>query len=117
VVAAVRAGTGGPVETGEPTGPDATATAATASSTEDDAFDVREAWAWFVQQVPVRNPEATTPGEYARRGIERGFPADAVRTLTRAFRQSTYSRRGPDESMTQAARDAYRRLRGDGGEE
>jgi hypothetical protein len=99
-----------------------TAPAAAAAGTDqgqgdDDAFDVREAWAWFVQQVPVRNPGATTPGEYARRGIERGFPADAVRTLTRAFRETTYSRGEPDERTAQAARDAYRRLREDGGED
>lgn len=102
-------------------GASAAATSATGTTTvrseTEERFDIHEAWRWFTQQVPVRNPGATTPGEYARNGIDRGFPAEAVYTLTNAFRRVTYSYESADEELSDTAEDAYRRLRERGGDE
>ncbi|WP_424003718.1 DUF4129 domain-containing protein [Haloarcula salina] len=86
-----------------------------AETDEDDGLDVdslsvRDAWAAMTERVPVSNPAATTPGEYARAAIERGLPAEPVRRLTDLFRDVEYGGRSQSEDRTAAARDAVERL-------
>jgi len=72
---------------------------------------VREAWARLTAAVPVSNPEATTPGEYARRAIDIGLPAEPVRRLTALFRRVEYGGE-PGRGHLDTARRAWDRIRG-----
>ncbi|MBV0900966.1 DUF4129 domain-containing protein [Haloarcula salina] len=75
-----------------------------------DSLSVRDAWAAMTERVPVSNPSATTPGEYARAAIERGLPAEPVLRLTDLFRDVEYGGRSENEGRTAAARAAVERL-------
>lgn len=72
------------------------------------------AWETLVASVPVQNPEATTPAEYARKAVSLGFPETPVRRLTGLFREVRYGgRRESEERVTVARRaiDAIREVR------
>ncbi|WP_135854311.1 DUF4129 domain-containing protein [Halorussus salinus] len=71
---------------------------------------VEEAWEAMRERVPVRNRRARTPGEVARAAARRGYPADAVRRLTEAFREVRYGDL-PRDARTDDARSALDRLR------
>ncbi|UPV76449.1 DUF4129 domain-containing protein (plasmid) [Halorussus limi] len=71
---------------------------------------VEEAWEAMRDRVPVRNRRARTPGEVARAAARRGFPDDAVRRLTDAFREVRYGDL-PRDDRTDSARSALDRLR------
>jgi len=96
-----------------------TATAATAETDDGpdiDSLSVQETWALLADRVSVSDPETATPGEYARRAIDSGLPAEPVRRLTVLFREVTYGGESPTEERTQSARDALRQLL-DGGDD
>ncbi|WP_135825237.1 DUF4129 domain-containing protein [Halorussus ruber] len=71
---------------------------------------VEEAWESMRNRVPVSNREARTPGEVARAAARRGYPDEAVRQLTDAFREVRYGGL-PREDRTDSARSALSRLR------
>lgn len=71
---------------------------------------VREAWVTMTDLLPVERDAATTPAEFARAAVERGFPAGPVGRLTRAFEDVVYGGQDPEE-RTSTARDALGRLR------
>lgn len=95
------------LESEDPTTDDARA-ATDVPAADDSESDptIREAWAAMVALVPVSNPEATTPGEYARRAIDRGLPAGPVRRLTEIVRRVEYGDEPATATLTEAARDA-----------
>ncbi|QSG05263.1 transglutaminase domain-containing protein [Halapricum desulfuricans] len=71
---------------------------------------IRAAWAQFLTQVSVTDPETKTPGELAAHAIERdGLPADAVETLRDAFRAVEYGARAPEAKLP-AVQSAVERL-------
>jgi hypothetical protein len=71
---------------------------------------VEEAWEAMRERVPVRNRRARTPGEVARAAARRGYPDEAVRRLTEAFREVRYGDL-PRDARTDDARSALDRLR------
>lgn len=72
---------------------------------------VREAWARFPEYVPgVGRVQTRTPGELARAAVAAGRPAEAVETLTGAFRRVRYAGGVDDETRT-AALSAFDQLR------
>jgi hypothetical protein len=71
---------------------------------------VEEAWESMRNRVPVSNRDARTPGEVARAAARRGYPDEAVRRLTDAFREVRYGDL-PREDRTDSARSALDRLR------
>lgn len=71
---------------------------------------VEEAWRTMAERVRVPNRRARTPEEVARAAVERGFPDDAVRRLTDAFREVRYGGFSRS-SRTETARSALDRLR------
>ncbi len=87
---------------------------ARAAAADDEADPtpptVEEAWEAMRERVPVRNRRARTPGEVARAAARRGYPADAVRRLTEAFREVRYGDL-PRDARTDDARSALDRLR------
>lgn len=72
---------------------------------------VEEAWDRFTDQIRVRNPDARTPGEFARVAAGRGLPSDAVGRLTETFREVRYGDRSPSGERFERAREAYQRVR------
>ncbi|MFC7077321.1 DUF4129 domain-containing protein [Haloarcula halophila] len=101
----------------DPTTEDARAVASTpAEESDPDPPTLREAWEAMVELVPVQNPAATTPGEYARTAIDIGLPAAPVRRLTELFRAIEYGGADTTSSRTEAARDALDQIRKGGDE-
>ena len=91
------------------------------ASADDDGpqppATVREAWARFPGYVPgVGRVETRTPGELARAAVAAGRSAEAVETLTGAFRRVRYAGGVDDETRT-AALSAFDRLRGEAAED
>lgn len=72
---------------------------------------VREAWERLQADLGVTGADGRTPGQIARGAISRGMPADAVRSLTRAFREVRYGGRPDDGERVATAREAYERIR------
>ncbi|WP_115863947.1 DUF4129 domain-containing protein [Halorussus litoreus] len=88
---------------------------ASASDSADEPADsapptVEEAWQALTERVRLRNAESRTPGEFARAAMERGYPDDAVRRLTDAFREVRYGDLSRSD-RTEAAREALDGLR------
>jgi hypothetical protein len=77
---------------------------------ETGPSSIEEAWTTLRDRVPVRNRDARTPGEVARAAARRGYPDEAVRRLTDAFREVRYGDL-PREDRTDSARSALDRLR------
>ncbi|WP_254274035.1 DUF4129 domain-containing protein [Haloarcula marina] len=75
-------------------------------ATDTGPLSVREAWERLVGAVPVSNPDATTPGEYARRAVDSGLPAGPVWRLTDLFRAVAYGGASETNDRITAARDA-----------
>ncbi|MFB6162456.1 MAG: DUF4129 domain-containing protein [Halococcoides sp.] len=75
---------------------------------------VEEAWLELVGLVGAS--ETRTPGEIARSAIDRGLPAEPVRTITRAFREVVYGGRPRDRRRSDAI-DAHERIVGREGSE
>jgi len=72
---------------------------------------LREFWREFVALVAPPAATTRTPGEIARYAIEQGLPADAVETLTEAYRDAEYGRLAPEEGRLARVREAVDRLR------
>ncbi len=98
-----------------PDDPRGRAAAATDEFTDPGAhqpspLSIEEAWEYMIDQLPTGRSPSRTPAEYARAAVEHGLPADAVGRLTRAFQDVRYGQYPPDDSRTQAARDAVRQI-------
>jgi hypothetical protein len=75
--------------------------------TEDGPPSVDDAWDALTDRVDLSNPEARTPGEFARAAIERGLPAEPVRRLTSVVRDVTYGGLPRTNERVDAARSAH----------
>ncbi len=73
------------------------------ASREGATVTIEDAWERMVARLDVPNPDARTPGEYARWAIDAGMPAAEVKRLTRVFRDAEYGPEPPDESDGEAA--------------
>ncbi|MFU1782385.1 DUF4129 domain-containing protein [Haloarcula japonica] len=118
-LASVRSGVDSPSLFGssdaEPRQSTATESTAEADDGPDiDSLSVQEAWALLADRVSVSDPETATPGEYARRAIDSGLPAEPVRRLTTLFRDVEYGGRSATGDRTESARTALKKLLGRG---
>ncbi|WP_423746262.1 DUF4129 domain-containing protein (plasmid) [Haladaptatus sp. SPP-AMP-3] len=96
---------------GESTGRTATnGGTAPAEPEERGPPSIEEAWESMTEHLPVRRRRTTTPGEYAREAIQRGYPADAVRQLTDTFREVRYGSLPPTANRTKLARAALDKI-------
>jgi hypothetical protein len=90
------------------------------AATDDRTVTIEEAWERMVARLSVPNPDARTPGEYARWAVDNGMPPDAVQRLTDVFRDAEYGPNAPDERQEETARSAISHIEGgrpaDGGE-
>ncbi len=71
---------------------------------------IEEAWESMTRHLSVGRRRTTTPAEYAREAMERGYPADAVRQLTDAFREVRYGSFPPTAKRTKLARAALDKI-------
>jgi transglutaminase-like putative cysteine protease len=96
-------------------GPETTAATARggggAGEKSDATPTLRKFWREFVALVAPPSATTRTPGEIARYAVDRGLPADAVETLTEAYRDAEYGRLAPDERRLARVREAVDRLR------
>jgi len=92
-------------------GASATATEAPEPDEPDPPASVREAWNRLQADLGVSGRDGATPGEIARAAIDRGLPTDAIRSLTRAFRDVRYGGLPDDGERVTVAREAYERVR------
>lgn len=84
--------------------------------TEDEPPSIDDAWDALTDRVDLSNPEARTPGEFARAAIDRGLPAEPVRRLTGVVRDVTYGGLPRTEERVRAARSAHEAI-DDGGDD
>lgn len=75
--------------------------------TEDGPPSIDDAWDALTDRVDLSNPEARTPGEFARAAVERGLPAEPVRRLTSVVRDVTYGGLPRTDERVDAARSAH----------
>ena len=118
-LASVRSGVDSPSLFGSSDSEQRQSTATESTSETDDGPDidslsVQEAWALLADRVSVSDPETATPGEYARRAIDSGLPAEPVRRLTVLFREVEYGGRSATGDRTESARAALGELLGRG---
>lgn len=78
----------------------------------DHVTSVPGAWRAMADHVPVRNPEATTASEYARRAVTLGLPEGPVERLTDLFREVRYGGYPDSSERVSVARRALDALRG-----
>jgi hypothetical protein len=72
---------------------------------------VREAFDRLQEDLGVSGRDGETPGEIARRAIDRGLPTDAIAALTSTFRDVRYGGHPDEGERVTVARDAYERVR------
>ena len=84
--------------------------------TEDEPRSIDDAWDALTDRVDLSNPEARTPGEFARAAIDRGLPAEPVRRLTGVVRDVTSGGLPRTEERVRAARSAHEAI-DDGGDD
>jgi hypothetical protein len=86
---------------------------ADAAAVADESLGPRErvlaAWRTLVRRARVTRYRTRTPGEVRARALSAGLPADAVETLTEAFREVEYGAADPREWLDAVA-DAVARL-------
>ena len=85
--------------------------------TEDEPPSIDDAWDALTDRVDLSNPEARTPGEFARAAIDRGLPAEPVRRLTAVVRDVTYGGLPRTEERVRAARSAHEAIDAGGDDE
>ena len=75
---------------------------------------IEEAWERMVSRLDVPNPDARTPGEYARWAVDHGMPREEVERLTDVFRDAEYGPTVPGPDHERTANDAITRIEGGG---
>lgn len=87
------------------------AAVAAAIETGDDLDNaVYRAWREMVADLPVSNPEASTPADFADAAVEAGMDAEDVAEVTGLFEAVRYGDRPVTEARAERATDALRRL-------
>lgn len=79
--------------------------------TDESLSSVEDAWEAFVDPLPVSDPDATTPGEFARVAVDHGDPPTPVERLTSLFRRVRYGGDDSTDERTRAAADAVGEIR------
>lgn len=77
----------------------------------DPPASVREAFDRLQEDLGISGQDGETPGEIARRAIDRGLPDDAIAALTSTFRDVRYGGYPDEGDRVTVARDAYERVR------
>lgn len=77
----------------------------------DPPASVREAFDRLQEDLGISGRDGETPGEIARRAIDRGLPTDAIAALTSTFRDVRYGGYPDEGERVTVARDAYERVR------
>lgn len=77
-------------------------------SSDDPIRTVEGAWEAFADPLPVRDPEARTPGELARTAVDRGDPAGPVERLRDVFRDVRYGGAPATDDRARTAVEAAR---------
>lgn len=110
--------------TEEPPSSDVTAVAAAAGRAADrieadtDVDNaVYRAWREMTADLPVANPDASTPAEFADAAVEAGMDPDDVAELTELFETVRYGDRPVTETRAERATAALRRIERTYGEE
>ena len=85
--------------------------------TEDAPPSIDDAWDALTDRVGLSNPEARTPGEFARAAIDAGLPAEPVRRLTAVVRDVTYGGLPRTDERISAARSAHEAIDAGGDDE
>lgn len=75
--------------------------------------DVERAWAELVARASVDRPRTRTPGDCARRAVERGFDAGQVDRLRRTFEDVRYGTTPPTDEQARLARESLARIDGE----
>lgn len=96
--------------------------AATDSGTDREQWDpgspsnpVHAAWVELLRRTDLDDPHARTPEECREAAIDAGLDPDAVRTLTRVFRDVRYGERPVTDDRVRRANDSLERIdRGEG---
>lgn len=83
----------------------------------EPADEVDRLWLAMARRLDVDDPESTTPAEFAREAVRAGMDPDGVRTLTDAFEEVRYGGAGVTEDRKRRAREGYRKLGLDDGDE
>lgn len=71
---------------------------------------LRRLWRTFARWVVPGRWQSRTPGEVSRAAIDRGFPAEPVRELTRVFRDVEYGNQSLSSQRWTVAKTAYEAL-------
>ncbi|WP_049930428.1 DUF4129 domain-containing protein [Halosimplex carlsbadense] len=89
-------------ESGGGNGPDGPPTP-TVEPTYDSPADNAVVRAWRRLRERADADETATPGETATAAVERGYPDDAVESVTRGFEAVRYARRSPTDEQERTA--------------
>lgn len=83
----------------------------------DVTNEVYRAWREMTRYLDVKEPEASTPGEFADAAVETGMRPDDVYELTRLFEEVRYGGESPTEERERRAVEALRRIESEYAEE
>jgi disulfide bond formation protein DsbB len=76
----------------------------------DPSDRIDRAWYAMVRHLDVERPWAKTPDECRSAAVDAGLDPEAVRTLTRLFRQNRYASDGLSAARRERAMDSFERL-------
>lgn len=79
-------------------------------STTDVDNEVYRAWREMTDHLDVRNPESSTPSEFAAAAVEAGLDREDVSELTSLFEAVRYGGESPTEERERRAIEALRRI-------
>jgi hypothetical protein len=88
----------------------------TSTVSGEEPVTLRACWRALARLVAPDTWRSRTPGEIARAAVERGLPAEPVRSLTRTFREAEYGEREATETDHERATAALDRVRDAEGE-
>ncbi|MDY6764790.1 MAG: DUF4129 domain-containing protein [Halobacteria archaeon] len=83
----------------------------------DVTNEVYRAWREMTQYLDVKEPESSTPGEFADAAVETGMSPDDVYELTRLFEEVRYGGESPTREREKQAVEALRRIESEYAEE
>ncbi len=89
----------------------------TTESTAAETAGFAALWTAFARLVLPDDPRHLAPADVAHAAVERGLPADAVRRVTRAYREWAYAATDPPAGEIERAADTLRALVTEAGED
>lgn len=107
----ILTGTGGDRPTADPRRGGGNGAETEDPSPPDPPDSVREAWARLQADLGIGGGDGKTPRQIGRAAVDRGVPRDAIRSLTRSFREVRYGGFPDDGERVASARTAYTRIR------